>query len=294
MTWKDNLPLPESAIKTIDKQGLFGWRNPINGYAVIAIHYSADTEKDGSWSKGFSIGFPGGIDGSVWQEEMEMSSTASIEGLVYKAFDLGMVRDAIAYNRVIYRSLDPSFRNFGCAWLQTTDYGGIEILGELLQHDVGVEGAMNTIIEYERSTFGTRTIETITDIAALDTSVTDGLSCMRIFHALGIYPRSRKSKVVDGVNAVRSLMITVEGKSFFTIHKSCKILIEGMTSGYRYDKEASDTPHKDDSEPWGHLLDCVRYAVVLLKLGRDLYKAKETLLHPLKTYPPHWDGIREA
>lgn len=293
--WQDNLPLPSGAVEIPVKPGMKAWKNKNNGYTVIGIHYSADPDKDENWANEFSNGFPGGRLGVLWNEEMEMSSTASAEGLVYAEFDIGMVREEYKYNKTIYRGLDPSYRNFGCVWLQVTDYGGIEILGELLQHDVDVEIAVGAIQAYEHETFGIgRKIETIIDIAALDTSVTDGSSCMKQLHLLGIYPRGRKSKVVDGVSQVRSLMVTVEGKPFFTIHKSCGILIEGLTQGYRFDKEASDTPEKDDKHPWGHLLDCVRYVVVMLKLGRDVYKAKELIVNPPIISPPYWDGVKRG
>lgn len=64
------------------KQGLVTWENE-NGATVLQLHYSADPDKSEAWAEEFSKTFPGGMEGPLWQQEMEIEWEAKSGSRVY-------------------------------------------------------------------------------------------------------------------------------------------------------------------------------------------------------------------
>lgn len=90
-----------------------------------------------------------------------------------------------------------------------------------------------------------------------------GKSSVDILNDLGIYPKYRRTKIQEGIKAIRSLLNSKgnDGNPQFVIHPRCRNLIEGFRGGYhRLDGE--NDPEKDGF--YDHEMDALRYGIVNL------------------------------
>jgi len=85
-------------------------------------------------------------------------------------------------------------------------------------------------------------------------------------NSIGIYPLSRPSKIIEGLEIIRNLNDKrIDNKFGLIIHPDCTILIDAMLGGYRYKESregqtVSEVPLKDGY--YDHLCDSLRYLLI--------------------------------
>lgn len=83
-------PVVERALEILGiewPKGMRSWKTK-SGFWVLETHYTADPAKDpardgAKWYKSASEGYPGGVDGDGWQQEMEINYNATGSRLVF-------------------------------------------------------------------------------------------------------------------------------------------------------------------------------------------------------------------
>lgn len=77
------IPLPEPGVQMQPQEGLKVWRNPINGFLVVQIHYTADPARRGPWKYRASPKY-GGLRSWRWRKEQEIDWEAQAGSLVFE------------------------------------------------------------------------------------------------------------------------------------------------------------------------------------------------------------------
>ncbi len=265
------LKIPAGASLKVDEQGLKIWKNPINGFTVVALHYSADKAKDAEWVARESVGYPGGCSGKIWQREQELSFDAFSGSAVYSEYDPVIHERAInKYQSLLYRSFDWGYRFPACVYLQVVPLAErghprypkyrLEVIGEVLRTDVGLRDFLDSCFEYESLRFGQgREYVTTGDVAGAQTDITSAKNCFDILREYAIFPFYRKQGIVFGVERVRRHLTP---DNFLIDPVQCPQLCAGFSREYRYpENNMGELPEKD-TYPSSHLMDAIRYGIV--------------------------------
>lgn len=248
------------------KQGLVAWRNH-NGATILQLHYSADPEKTDEWAEQAAKKYPGGIDGSLWQQEMEIEAEARYGRKVFQEFSVSshVVRDfAIEEDAPRWRGIDPGYHDpLACLWFALVGDTVFVYREHYEQHwtleqHAPVIKARSAKEEYE-FTF-------IDPSAYKDTLEGGTASVADRFAKLGmkVVPANRARRKYLQIPALAELMRLHEnGEPRLKIFESCHHTIREV-SGYRWreqsefmvlNKNAGETPiDKDD-----HTVDVLLY-----------------------------------
>jgi hypothetical protein len=125
--------LPKTRVPEPIIRGVRGWRTK-EGYLVLRLHYTCDPERaTEDWVEETSKGYPGGLNGSMWQREMEIDF-GSYSGLpVYPSFDKDASITQVRYNPHIplWRGWDFGYRNPAVVFMQLWPDNTLVVLHEL-------------------------------------------------------------------------------------------------------------------------------------------------------------------
>lgn len=168
-------------------------------------------------------------------------------------FAIDPVKDA-----PIFRGWDFGYRRPACVWVQFID-GQMRVLAEKLGKDIYLDDFIKEhVFPMEKQFFlGNQVFKDACDPHGSDES-DKGKSSVDILNEYGIYPVHRRTKIQEGIKAIKELLDTKndKGETRFLIHPRCQNLVEGFRGGYhRADNE--EDPEKDGH--FDHLMDSLRY-----------------------------------
>lgn len=285
--------LPRTRVPEPIMKGMRGWRTA-EGYLVLRTHYSCDPDRaDDEWVEETSQGYPGGVDGSAWQREMEIDF-GSYAGLpVYPQFDKTNSVKVVKYNPSLplWRGWDFGYRNPAVVFLQLWPDDTLVLLHELFptldkesMPGISTSDLAKLVLEITARYFpqslsvdDSSGVFDFCDPAGLQTKETSDYSSVEILQQNGIWPEhnvvGRKSRVEFARRYVEGRHIDSSGIDSgpkFLISPHCTLAIEAFSAAYRYpeddkgkaDREMPDSTSKRvQNEPYIHIMDAFEYVV---------------------------------
>ena len=227
---------------------------PENGFRVISVHWKQHPRRDEPWEREARKG----LSEAEWRREYEISFEGACD-LVYPEFTGANIQpEFYRYNPVlpVYRSIDFGYRHPYVLWIQETAEGGLIVFDEFPGNDVTIEELIRVIQEKDRKHGITenRVVFTSCDPAGAAVDA-DGISPVARLKAEGFKLRFRPSRIVTGVEMVKSLLRDANGVSRLFFSPNVEHLIGDMRQ-YRW-KNEGDEPEKDGI--CDHSMDVLRY-----------------------------------
>lgn len=252
------LKMPKDAVRIAN--GIYEWINKINGFTVLALHYSTSPDKDKEW---LDLTRPKYSD-TDWAREQEMSDDIPYDTQrVFSRFTKDIHVTKLEYNPdlPVQRGFDPSGNHLACVWAQKDDDGRLNILREHYIHNIPLRFFAEEVIAISNQFYkGAEFYDYIDPITSDQTSATSEFSCVEILQALGLVPIYHRYHVRAGIRLMELLTISLLNKipMLRVDSEFCPLLVEGFTGGYVWDADAKN-PFKDGL--YDHVMDCVRYIV---------------------------------
>lgn len=273
--WK----LPRTRIPEPIQEGVKGWRTG-DGYLVIRVHYSADSDsREEGWKDKVARirGYRGGTRGKDWQREMEIDFSSYSGDPVYPHFQQESIR-VVRFDPTLplWRGWDFGFRNPAVVFLQydpTVDrlHYLHELFPTLDKNEVpGMDtSALCSIVDMETQRLfpEAEMVSDYGDPSGNNKSQTSDFSSFEIMMQHGMNP---EWNVVGRKNRIGYARRYVEGGAErFIINPHCVLGIEGFNAAYRYPQEGKggkdiDMPDLSDKvqrEPYIHIQDAFEYVI---------------------------------
>jgi hypothetical protein len=192
------------------------------------------------------------VSSQTWESEM-LCRRPSTQGAVFPGFDPDIhVKEQSPAGR-LWLAMDFGFKNpFVCLWVCRSDDGGDHVLDEYIQDFVTLADHLPMI--ESRPWPKTRLIAC--DPAGNGVNDQTALSNIQLLRRRGYIVRTRGSRIIDGLEHIRTALRSGDGRSRLTIHPRCKKLIAAFQS-YRYGKHGGESPFKDGTHD--HPIDALRY-----------------------------------
>lgn len=183
----------------------------------------------------------------------------------------------------IWRGWDFGYNHPSCVWIQFVN-GQARILAEKLGKKVYLDDFVrDECLPLQKEIFGEKMVfKDFCDPHGSDES-DKGKTSVEILNDFGIFPVHRRTRIAEGIKAIKGLMDTkesVHNESNFLIHPRCKILIEGLRGGYHREDNAED-PAKDGY--YDHLMDALRYVLVHL-VARTKFNQMQSVIQTQNVY----------
>lgn len=279
--------LPQTRVPEPILPGIRGWRTK-DEYLVLRLHYTCDPERaDKEWIANTVKGYHGGLEGSMWQREMEIDF-GSYSGLpVYPAFDKDNSVSQVKYNPhlPLWRGWDFGYRHPAVVFLQLWPDNTLVYLHELFPTldkealpGISTENMVRLVMgETDRLFPGAADPEVsagvydFCDPAGNQKKETSDFSSIEVLQKFGLDP---EWAVVGRKNRVDYARVYVEGnhedgKRMFLINSSCSLGIEAFSAAYRYpdtdkgkeDRDMPDTSRAVQEQPYIHIMDAFEYVV---------------------------------
>lgn len=198
-----------------------------------------------------------------WESEM-LCRRPSLEKAVFDEFDPGIHVKEVYYNPnlPIYRTLDFGFVNpFVCLWIQVDDGGTVRVIDEYIRSRATID--IHAAQIKSRTPGGeTGVAATFCDPSGAGVNDVTGTSVVRELKAAGIAVRFRRSSILEGIELVRRIIRSGDGRSSLVISPKCQRLIEAMQC-YHYPDNVTggkELPLKDGL--YDHPIDALRYFLV--------------------------------
>ena len=243
---------------------------PDNGFRVARIHWRQHPGRDDIWAAEAKRG----LSESEWNREYEISFEGSHD-LVYPEFTGANVLDSdYVYDpkQPVYRSIDFGYRHPYILWLQETADGRIILFDEWPGENSTVEEMIQTIrkIDRKHGIIESKVVFTACDPAgaAVDS---EGIAPVKRLKRCGFKLRYRPSRILTGVELVKSLLRDANGNIRLFFSPNAEHLIGDMKS-YKW-SQSGEEPDKDGV--CDHSLDALRYFAV-----NYLYAPKNKVVLP--------------
>jgi len=257
-------------------KGLEFWRNPLNGFAVLKVHYSADPEKDTfEWQERTKkkIGTQG------WLREYEINWDTVAGQPVYADFrsDVHIANVGPVPGKPIIRAWDFGQEHPACVWFQVLDEDRIIVFDELMGTNIlSVPFADQVLKRYPqwKNTWANTMVYDFCDPAGNQRKDNSQYTTIQLLKKeKGILFRSKASGIINGVNFIRFMFYrrhinkhTGVEEPVIRIHPRCSILIAGFKGKYAMGLEEKvlgvkrEMPVKDGY--YDHLQDAFRYGII--------------------------------
>lgn len=227
----------------------------------------------------------------TWQSEM-LCRRPSVRGCVFGAFDplvhvvgempnadcqmpngdggtptsFGNRQSAIDISPNLSLAVDFGYSNpFVCLFVVTTADGATHVVDEYVKPLRTVEENI-TAIGQRGWRVGRGTV-VYCDPAGNGRSDQTGRSSVDGLKAAGYVVRSKPSRIVDGLELIRTALRPASGAARLFVHKRCERLIKAMRS-YRYPDGGGEIPIKDGEND--HLIDSLRYYFIHQQVSNRL------------------------
>lgn len=262
---------------------------PIKGFTVVRLHWSADEEKDEEWARRIRADLPT----EDWLREYELISTGrDKEHPVYSDWKRDLHERSLRYDSrhpVIFRGWDFGKVHPAVVWIQLTN-GEINVLHELQGSEIQLEQFTYQVIQKSQLWFpGTVKFVDWVDPHG-EAEKDDGRASIRVLKDCGIQPKYQHQEVEPGVLIVGKQLVRLEhGRPRLCADpRECPILCDAMRGGYKRNKRGIIV--KDGY--YEHIADALRYVVVgiVKSLGEGgggsihIKKAKEYQYRPQNIY----------
>lgn len=241
----------------------------------------------------------------VVARELDISYAKSVAGQVYPQFDYDI--HVVPSRRARYQSSLPLYvgLDFGIAAATAGVIGQIVrntlvVLGDYeVFNEVEEEHIKNLIARIKFIGYkGPLSKIVIWGDPAANARDMSGMTTVRSYKAAGLYVRTRKTRVLDGVRAVRNLL---HQKRFF-VNEDCVHLIERFGE-HRFKTDSSDAVTEDNIEKNNakHIMDGLRYLVVntlpadgVSTLTDDTIPARAPgVAGPLQEFETRWSDLHD-
>ncbi len=234
-----------------------------NGIGKFRLHWQDHPLRDESWR----VKAAKGLSQTRWQQEYEVDFKVMVNR-VYDEFDpelhiLTEPFDPKQVAGVIYRGLDFGYRHPYVVWVHQAFNGELTVFAEFEGEDKTIQqlGAAIQRIDAARG-FGESMVRfTACDPAGAATS-DKGISSVESLKELGIKCVHRNSRIMDGVDKVKSLLRDANGKVSLRFSPTVTQTIYHLQH-YRWVKD-TETPGKIDGHD--HACDALRYLIVNLQV----------------------------
>jgi len=197
----------------------------------------------------------------AWKSEMLCQEPAR-EDLVFAEFDPARHVRNVSYNAdlPLYRSIDFGFSNpLACLFIQVDSDDCVYVVDEHLK-------SRTTLAEHARlikQRYPYPVEATYCDPAGRQKHEITGTAATQELAALGIPTRSRASRILDGLELIRSFLAPAVGPARLIVSAKCEQLIRALQS-LRFarlpNSRLSELPEKDGIND--HVIDALRYFFV--------------------------------
>lgn len=269
-------------------RGIKYWKNPLNRFSVVRIHYTADPAKDPETKAGqaWLDEVRPGYSEEGWEREYEINFTIMAGRPVYADFKMDQVVSELKWNKawVLYRGWDLGFNrpavHFSCMdnkdrWLW--------LYPEQLGFEISFLDFVDYILDVTKANFPDAMIRDFfphdarhVDPLAKDTNLNTHLKQAAF---KGLMPEiSPITNVFDGINLIREKMRLRRDSEFgILIDSRNKVEIESLAGGYHRNPrpEKGDDIVKDGY--FDNLMDAGRstaVSVLVPGVERNTYKSK--------------------
>jgi hypothetical protein len=253
--------------------GLKAWDNPINGFRVLRLHYSADPKKRTPEWKAEERRLYGTAE---WYREYELI-WESMEGrAVYAdAWDAGFhtSRAPLGWSPKLAVCRGWDFGLYGaCLFGQLFPHGRLLILREAIGEDISFERFVEEVNRLSLEWFpGARFVEFV-DPTGANRLGNDGFSYLKILRDAPL----RAKNIIPGANAkverkkavIDFLGENVKGHPSYLVDPSCEYLIKGYNGGYFYPYRKGTLTTDPDKNIYSHIHDCNQYLCSRVKSAR--------------------------
>lgn len=228
-----------------------------NGFGVHKVHWSRHPYRDANWEKEARKG----LSELEWQREYEISFEGSSD-LVYTEFTGKNIAEGnfsgSSFGK-LYRSIDFGYRHPFVLWIGEKADGKLIVFDEWEGVDATVEQMISVIRLRDRMHGIAEDMIHFTSCdpagAAVDSA---GVSPIERLKHAGFKMRYRPSRVLTGIEMVKSLLCDANGERRLYISSGLKKLTDDLRR-YRW-MENGDEPEKDGI--CDHSLDALRYFAV--------------------------------
>lgn len=283
--------LPENVEVEEVMQGLKTWINPINGFRVMRLHYSADPMKRRpDWRENEKKKYGE----SEWLREMELM-WESLEGrAVYSDFwqaEFHVAKRSLGWSPKypVCRGWDFGL-NGACVFAQLFPHSRLFILREAVSEDIGFERFVEEVNRLSLEWFpGAQFIEFIDPTGRYRMGADERTYAMILSNA-----PLKANRILSGANDVPArikgvtdfLRENVKGSPSYIVDPSCDTLIKGFNGGYFYefnkDGLLKDKPTKNF---FSHVHDANQYLCSKVKSAR-----LDAAVRPGKIKEPRYGG----
>ena len=248
---------------------------PENGFAIHQVHWSQHPLRDVEWAREAKKG----LSEVEWRREYEISFEGSSD-LIYPEFTgANLLSRVFIYDGIspVFRAVDFGYRHPFVLWIAETADDKLVVFDEWEGNDATVEQMIRAIREVDavNGLSEPQVVFTACDPAgaAVDSQ---GVSPIERMKRAGFKLRYRPSRVLTGVEMVKSLLRDAGGQIRFFLSPSLKKLPQDLR---RYRWRSGDEPEKDGI--CDHSLDALRYFAVnyLFKPRSQLKSARVKGFH---------------
>ncbi len=235
--------------------GLYAWKNPVNGFNVMIIHYSAHPDRDSSWVERVKKHYTT----TAWEKEQEINFEVTAGGLqAFPKFKMDFIKQiAPNSNLPVIRSWDFGRVHPCVLWAQRwTNPLRLVILREYQGTNVELPELIATVKALSELYFKGFQFRDVCDpFSGSQRSDKAPLTAIEVLHQHNIFPVHPRYPKERGMTF---LSFMVEKGMVWVNEKNCDIVREGFTGGYLID-EKTGQPKKDDF--YIHSWDNLRYIV---------------------------------
>lgn len=266
--------LPEyTEVETI-LHGLKTWVNPINGFRVLRLHYSADPKKRSpEWKEREKKKYGE----AEWNREMELIWESLNGRAVYSDFwapEFHISKVSLGWNPKypVLRGWDFGL-NGACVFAQLFPHSRLFILREAVSEDIGFETFIGEVNRLSLEWFpGARFVEFCDPTGRYRMGADERTYAMMLANR----PLMAK-KIVSGANDMPArikgvtdfLKENVKGLPSYLVDSSCETLIKGFNGGYFYPFDTKGViKDKPDKNFFSHIHDANQYLCSKVKLTK--------------------------
>jgi len=252
---------------------------PIKGFTVVRLHYSADEEKDQRWADNIRKDLPT----EDWLREYELVSTGrDKEHPVYSDWKRDLHERSLRFDPrhpVIFRGWDFGKVHPACVWVQVSGQE-INILHELLGTEVQLEPFAMEVIAKSGMWFpgANKFIDWVDPHGRAEKD--DGRPSIKVLKDCGIIVKHRDIEKEEGILKVGQQLIRIVAggrPALCADPKECPITCDGFRGGYKRNKNGKVIA----DGYYEHIMDAIRYVVwgILKAIGggpdKHITQAKE-------------------
>jgi hypothetical protein len=233
---------------------------PVKGFKVAVLHWSADEEKDEKWADGVRRELPT----EDWLREYELTPTGrDKDHPVFSDWKRDLHERKLHYNPrnpIIIRGWDFGKVHPAVVWVQV-DGPNINVLHELMGTEVQLEQFAFEVIARSQSWFSgaVKFVDWVDPHGRAEKD--DGRASIKVLKDCGIFPKFRDVEKEQGILLVAKQLIRLVqgGRPALCVDSgNCPNLCDAMRGGYKRNKNEKVIPDGF----YEHLADALRYAVI--------------------------------